>query len=314
MSAKMSKAALVNELHHAARKNFVRRQTQMRGINDTLQADLVEMIPYTSANRKSSYILTVINIFSKKAYARALNNKTGQEVTHAMKSILDSIGHPIKNLHVDRGTEFYNKIMQKMLRDRNINLYSTFSTKKAAIIERFNRTLKGKMWKIFSMRGSYKWIDILSKLITEYNDTKHRTIGMKPNQVNKENEQLLLNTVYNYKHTIPSGNKPKFKIGDPVRLSKYKHCFEKGYTPNWTTEIFKVRKIQYSFPITYLLESLSGEEILGTVYAEELLLAKNADLYLVEKIVRKKGTECFVKWLGFDSSHNSWVNANDFVK
>lgn len=301
----------MNELHHAARKNFARRQTQMRGIEDSLQADLVEMIPYATKNKNMRYILTVINIFSKKAYARALKNKTGREVTRAMTSILDSIEHSIKNLHVDRGSEFYNGVMQKMLTDRGIHLYSTFSSKKAAIIERFNRTLKSKMWKIFSLRGSYKWIDILSKLINEYNDTKHRTIGMKPNQVNKRNEQQLLNTVYNYRHTITNTHKPKFQIGDPVRLSKYKNLFDKGYTPNWTTEIFKIRKIVYTVPITYLIESLSGEEILGTVYAEELQLAKHSDLYLVERIIRKRGDKCYVKWLGFDSSHNSWITKND---
>lgn len=309
----MSKEALVNELHHAARKNFIRRHTQMRGITDTLQADLVEMIPYASANRNFKYILTVINIFSKKAYGRAVSNKTGQEVTRAMKTILDSIGHPIKNVHVDRGTEFYNKSMKKMLGDRNIHLYSTFSTMKAAIIERFNRTLKGRMWKVFSLNGSYKWIDILPKLIMEYNDTKHRTIRMKPNQVDKQNEQHLLNTVYNYKHVISSASKPKFKIGDPVRLSKYKSCFAKGYTPNWTAEAFKVRKVQCSSPVTYLLESMSGEEILGTVYAEELQLSRNPDLYLVERVIRKRGDKCLVKWLGFDSSHNSWVKENEIV-
>lgn len=307
----MSRTDLVNELHHAARKNFARRQTQMRRIEDSLQADLVEMIPYATKNKNMRYILTVINIFSKKAYARALKNKTGREVTRAMTSILDSIEHSIKNLHVDRGSEFYNGVMQKMLTDRGIHLYSTFSSKKAAIIERFNRTLKSKMWKIFSLRGSYKWIDILSKLINEYNDTKHRTIGMKPNQVNKRNEQQLLNTVYNYRHTITNTHKPKFQIGDPVRLSKYKNLFDKGYTPNWTTEIFKIRKIVYTVPITYLIESLSGEEILGTVYAEELQLAKHSDLYLVERIIRKRGDKCYVKWLGFDSSHNSWITKND---
>lgn len=134
----MSKLDLVNELHRQARKNFVRRQTQMIGINDTLQADLVEMIPYASKNKGMKYILTVINIFSKKAYVRALKNKSASEVTRAMASILDSMNHSIHNLHVDEGKEFYNAPMKRMLQQRNINMYSTFGTKKAAIAERFN--------------------------------------------------------------------------------------------------------------------------------------------------------------------------------
>lgn len=107
----MSKWALVNELHRQARQNFARRETTMRGIDDTLQADLVEMIPYAPQNNNMKYILTVINIFSKKAYARAVKNKSAPEVTKAMISVLDSLGHSIKYLHVENGKEFYNKLM-----------------------------------------------------------------------------------------------------------------------------------------------------------------------------------------------------------
>lgn len=309
----MSKWDLVNELHRDARRNFTRRRTVMMGIHDTLQADLVEMIPYASRNRNMKYILTVINIFSKKAYARALKNKTGAEVTKAMESILDSMGHSIQNLHVDEGKEFYNTTMKRMLHDRNINLYSTFTTKKAAIVERFNRTLKGKMWKQFSFRGSHKWIDILQTLVDDYNNTKHRTIEMKPNEVNKDNERRLLNTVYNSDLLWSRKMRSKFKLGDLVRISKYKHVFSKGYTPNWTTEIFKINRIHYTNPITYQLNDLEGNEIKGTVYQQELQLAKQSKLYLVEKIIRKKGNKVYVKWLGFDDDHNSWIHEKDVL-
>lgn len=120
-----------------------------------------------------------------------------------------------------------------MLNERHIKLYSTFSCKKASIVERFNRTLKGKMWRRFSLNGSYKWLSLLPVLIAEYNDTRHRTIRMKPNQVNTQNQQSLLDTVYNHSHHIKHRkNGTKFKTGYLVRLSKYKHIFEKGYTPN----------------------------------------------------------------------------------
>lgn len=307
----MSKFDLVNELHRDARRNFIRRKTEMRGINDTLQADLVEMIPYAKKNANMKYILTVINIFSKKAYVRALKNKTGIEVTHAMKSILNSLGHPIEHLHVDNGKEFYNAHMRKLLQEQKINMYSTFSTKKAAIVERFNRTLKNRMWKKFSLRGSHKWIDILQSLVDDYNNTKHRTIKMKPNDVKLSDERSLLITVYRNK--IPIRAKAKFRCGDSVRMSKYKHIFSKGYTPNWTTEIFKVKTVQSTNPVTYLLCDLDGHDILGTVYAEELQSVKYPDLYLVEKIIRRRGDKLYVKWLGFDNQHNSWIDKKDVV-
>lgn len=301
----MSKWGLVNELHRQARRKFVRRSTLMRGIDDTLQADLVEMIPYASKNKGMKYILTVINIFSKKAYARAVRNKSGPEITRAMESVLNSLGHPIEYLHVDNGKEFYNKHMEDMLRKRGIKIFSTYTSKKAAIIERFNRTLKNKMWKQFSFRGSHKWTHILDELVSEYNNDIHRTIKMKPNDVDKTVERNLLNTVYRQK-VLKS--KPKFKVGDFVRISKYKHVFEKGYTPNWTNEIFKIRQVQQTNPITYLLIDLCGNNINGTIYTEELQLVKDSKMYLIEKILRTRGDEVFVKWLGFDSSHNSWIN------
>lgn len=106
----------------------------MIGIDDCIQSDLVEMIPYASSNKNMKYILTAINIFSKKAYVRALKNKTGKEVTKAMESILNSLDHPIHHLHVDMGKEYYNSIMTNMLEKRNINLYSTFTTKKQPFV------------------------------------------------------------------------------------------------------------------------------------------------------------------------------------
>lgn len=308
----MSKLDLINELHREARRNFQRRSVLMRGIDDTLQADLVEMIPYAKKNKGMKYILTVINIFSKKAYARALKNKTAQEVTKAMTSVLNILGHPIHRLHVDNGKEFYNSAMQNMLRKQNINMYSTFTTKKASIVERFNRTLKNNMWKQFSFRGSFKWIDILDTLVAIYNNTQHRTIKMKPNEVNRNNEQFLLDTVYRQRSPLRV-KKLKFKVDDFVRISKYKHIFDKGYTPNWTTEIFKVRAVQKTNPVTFLLRDLRGNDVSGTVYAEELQLVKDPSLYLVEKILRKKGDNAYVKWLGLDSSHNSWVKEDTIV-
>lgn len=307
----MSKIQVVNELHHAARRNFTRRKTQMRGIHDTLQADLVEMIPYANQNHRKKYILTAINIFSKKAYAQALKNKSAQEVVKGLESILNSVNHPIKYIHTDRGKEFYNGTVRAMLDRHNIQLYSTFSTMKAAICERFNRTLKSKMWKQFTLRSSHKWIDILPGIISEYNNTKHRTIKMRPNDVSIHNEQHLLNSVYKYTSNIKL-QKGKFKVGDSVRLSKYKHAFEKGYTPNWTTEIFKIKKVQTATnPITYILEDHLGKELGGAMYAEEMQLAKYPDAYLIEKILRRRNGQVYVKYLGFGEEFNQWIDEQE---
>ena len=102
-----------------------------------------------------------------------------------MKSVLAQ-GRVPKNLQVDRGKEFYNQSFANLMKHYNINLYSTFSNLKASICQRFNRTLKNKMWIQYSLQGNYKWLNILPHLISSYNDTKHQTIKMKPKNVTKK--------------------------------------------------------------------------------------------------------------------------------
>lgn len=310
----MEKQQVVAELHAGARKNFPRRSYVMVGINDTFQADLVEMIPYSNQNRGYRYILMVLDVFSKRAWAKELKNKTGEEVTKAMSDIFDkNPNHIPRNIHTDQGREFYNQHFQRLMQKHGINHYSTFSKMKASIVERFNRTILNKIWKQFSLQGSHKWLNHLQPIIKQYNSTVHRTIKKRPIDVNEKNQNDLLRTVYKRNQSVNADKKNKFKIGDYVRISKYKTIFEKGYTPNWSSEIFRVDKILPTEPITYLLIDSDGKPIKGCFYQYELLKAQNHDVYLVEKVVRRKGKKLFVKWLGFDDAHNSWIDSADFV-
>lgn len=304
------KKVVVDEIHRQARNKFVRRSVIQIGINDTIQIDLVEMIPYSTQNWGYKYLLTAIDIFSKKAYARPLKNKTGSEVVKAMSSIIQEIGTKPKNIHSDQGKEFFNKDFKKLMERHKINFYNTFTHLKASICERFNRTLKAKMWKMFSLNGNYKWVKELPELIKNYNNSFHRTIKMRPTEVTKEHEQHLLNSVYKNVITKP---KNRFKVGDHVRITKYKGVFKKGYQPNWSTEIFIVVQVHATSPITYSIKDLTDTLILGTFYEPELQKVKYKDIYLVEKVVKKKGDKELVKWLGFDDSHNSWISKNDYV-
>ncbi|XP_051167308.1 uncharacterized protein LOC127285369 [Leptopilina boulardi] len=160
------------------------------------------------------------------------------------------------------------------------------------------------MWMQFSLRGNYKWYDILPNLISTYNDTKHRTIGMKPKDVTAQHVDISKDRISKLRK-IPL-RRSKFKIGDKVRVSKYKNIFEKGYTPNWTTEIFTIDKVESTQPVTYKLKDYQDQPISGGFYEEELLKVKYSDIYLVEKILRTRGNKVLVKWLGFDNSHNTW--------
>jgi len=145
--------------------------------------------------------------------------------------------------------------VQKLLKKHGINHYSTYSVMKASVVERLNRTLKNDIWKQFTLNGNYRWIDLLPHLVSEYNARKHRTIGMRLIDVTPAIADRLLTVVYS---RIKIAAPARFKVGDSVRVSKYKTLFEKGYTPNWTTEVFKIIKVQKTNPVTYLLENSCG--------------------------------------------------------
>lgn len=304
------KIQLVNELHKPTRKNFKRRRIVIKGIDDLWQADLAEMCNYAKDNNNFRYIMIVIDCFSKYVWAEPLKNKSGPEVTKAMDSIIKGSTRACNNLNTDQGTEFYNVHFKDLMKKYNVNHYSTYTVKKAAIVERVIRTLKEKLYKYFSLNGSYRWIDILPEIVKQYNNQCHRTIGMKPVEVNKANEKQILSSVYN--HVKLTGAR-RYKVGDIVRISKNKHVFSKGYTPNWTTELFKIVKVRITNPTTYLLEDMNGRPISGGFYEKELQLTKTPDVYLVEKVLRKQGRKVYVKWLGFDSSHNSWINSDNVI-
>ena len=305
----LERRQLVNELHAPARKNFPRRHVIVRGYDDLWQADIVEMRLYSRFNKGYHYILTVIDVLSKYAWAAPLKSKGGRETADAIAKIIRDSKRCPKNIQTDNGKEFYNTDVQRLIRKHNINHYSTYSVLKASVVERFNRTLKNDMWKMFTLNGTYKWIDALSRLV-EYNARKHRTINMRPIDVTPTIADRLLNTVYN---SIKIAAPAKFKVGDLVRVSKYKKLFEKGYTPNWTTEVFKIVKVQHTNPVTYLLEDYRKKSIAGAFYEHELHRANYPDVYLVEKVLRRRGDEVYVKWLGFDNSHNSWVHKDHVI-
>lgn len=172
-----NRSQIVKEIHRYAQKNFRRRKYVMHGIAESLQADLMEMQPYKRENRGYRYILLVIDIFSKNAYAEPLKDKTATEVTEAMNRIIRKVKqqyprHRIKNLQTDDGKEFFNSSMKQLLDKFKINHYSTFSLMKASIVERLIRTIKHRLYMQFSMQGSYKWHQNLQQVIDSYNNTR----------------------------------------------------------------------------------------------------------------------------------------------
>lgn len=309
----MSRRKVVEELHRNVRRNYVRRSYIMRAIDDTFQADLIEMRQYSKQNKGHKYILVVIDTFSKYAWVVPLFDKSGLTVTKAIKSIFDRCGRICRNLHTDKGKEFFNVHFENLMKSKNINHYSTFTNKKASIVERLNRTLLSKLWQRFTLHGNQKWLNEIRSITREYNNTKHSTIKMKPVNVTKSVEHDLLSTVYKKNHTIDVHEKQKFQIGDKVRISKIKTIFEKGYKPNWSTELFSIIKVHPTKPITYTLKDVNEQMIKGKFYDCELMKTEEPNVFLVERIIKRKNGMCLIKWLGFDSTYNSWIEESDLI-
>lgn len=308
----MSKASIVNEIHRSVRKNFPRRHVLMKDIDDLWQADLIDMQKYSKENSQYKFILAVIDTFSKYAWLYPLKNKNKENVSCVFKKLFEE-GRIPKNLQTDLGTEFYNSKFKKLMKKYNINHYSTYSTKKASIVERFIRTIKNKIYKQFSLQGNYRWKNLLYILVKQYNSTFHRTIQISPDHVNDKNKKNLLKRYRSMQISPILKNPSKLKIGDYVRISKYKGTFDKGYTPNWSTEIFKIETVQNTNPVTYLLSDFKKRPILGAFYTQELQKTTNPDIYLVEKVLKRKGNHIFVKWLGQSSEENSWIRKSDVL-
>jgi hypothetical protein len=299
----MSKRDIAFELHKPSRKNYTRRIVNVYGKNDLWQADLVEMIPYSKQNAGFKYILCVIDCFTKFAWCIPVKSKTGIEISNAMATLLNF--RSPKLLQLDNGKEFYNIIFDTLMAKHGIKKYSTYTTTKACIVERFNRTLKTNMFREFTARGTRKWVSILPMLINNYNNSKHKTIGITPAQADQNPSLVVLK-----QRNIPN-KKIKYKIGDNVRISIHKGVFSKGYLSNWSTEIFTIINVNKTLPPTYQLQDYTGKPIAGSFYSEEINKTNYPNDYLVEKIIRKNRNKVFVKWLGFKNSHNSWIKASE---
>ena len=207
-----------------------------------------------------------MDLFSKYAFVVPLKDKKGISIVNALNKIIKQSNKKTNKIWVDQGSEFYNRVFKKWLSDNDIISYSTFNEGKSVVVERFIRTLKNKLYKHMAATGKNVYYDVLDDVVNEYNNTKHNTIKMKPKYVKNDNKRVYID-----EHNEKSA---RYNVGDRVRISKPKNIFAKGYTPNWSREIFIVNKINDTVPYTYNLKDLNEEEIIGSFYNRELQKTK----------------------------------------
>ena len=216
---------LANELHKPIIRKFEKRKVYSSFRDNIWGVDLADVQLLSKFNKGFRFLLCVIDIFSKYAWVIPLKDKKRISIVNAFQKILKESNRKPNKIWVDKGSEFYNNSFKKWLKDNDIEMYSANNEGKYVVAERFIRTLKTKIYKHMTSISKNVYIDSLDDIVKEYNNTYHTTIKMRPVDV-KDNAYI------DFKKEI-NNNNPKFKVGDHVRVSKYKNIFAKGYMPNW---------------------------------------------------------------------------------
>ena len=175
-------------------------------------------------------------------------------------------------------------------------------------MERFNRTLKQRLYRYFTAANTLKFIDILPDLVEGYNATPHRSIGKAPKQVTWKNEKIIWNGLYGKPQ---KKRKPTLKVGDRVRLSRIHRTFQKAYLPGWTEEVFIVHRVKPGTIPTYKIREWDETPIKGTFYEGDLQKVHVTDIFRVEKVLKRRKNQLLVKWKGWPDKYNSWISTAD---
>lgn len=302
---------LALELHAPSRRRFQRRRVVTTHMSDLYEVDLVEMQTLSRYNHGFRYYLALINTFTKMGYTAALKSKKGSEVALAFDKLVTENKLTMDNLSSDKGTEFFNSNFKSVMKKHNINHYHTFTEIKCSIVERWNRTIKSNLFRLFTERNTLNWVDgLLDEVVKEYNHSKHRTIAMRPVDVTKKTEDLVRQRLAVSKTPI---KKPKFKVGDYVRISRWqRNIFSKTYLGSWSEELFLIRQIKNTVPITYLLEDSHGKSLPESFYEIELKATEIKDYFRIDKVIGKRvnkdgSIDLKVTKKGYDKKYYYWI-------
>ncbi len=303
-------------LHRQLRKRFPRNRIYVLGIDQQWEVDLADLPSIKEENDGYRYLFCCIDVFSKYAWVIPLKRKTGEALLDGFKELFDNTERRPKTVRGDKGGEFNNAKVKAYLQQQGITFFKSQNEVKAAIVERFQRTLKGYMWRYFTNSGSYRYIDKLQDFVYAYNHRIHRSIKHRPADVTARNESEIRHILYpSLKKTLP---KYKFKVGDQVRISYLKNPFQKGYQQNWTEEIYTISQRLPRRPPVYRIKDSENNILEGTFYNLELQKVIPPEYYRIENIIEERGKgrnkEYLVKWKGYPNSANSWIHHSQLKK
>jgi hypothetical protein len=296
------------------RVHFPRSKTFASGFMSDCHLDLADFSALSRTNKGYKYLLLGIDVLSKRVFVEPLRSKKSPEMVIAFDNLFKSMPMVPMRCFTDLGGEFRNKLLKEYFEKEDIHkLEASSATVKASLAERAIRNLKQRLYRYFSHNKTTTWINVVQTIVNGINRSKSRVHGMRPIDVNFENAQQVWNRIYGDLLIPKRKLKPKFKVGDLVRVSIGKGIFEKGYIPSWGDQILEIDSIvSKSEPVKYRLAN-RGQLLKRHFYGEELAIArKETDIEKkIEKTLRKRklpdGTlEVLVKYVGIEEPE--WIH------
>ena len=257
------KKEIAKEIFSLVNKKFQRIQIQTHHKDECWSIDLIDRSSLSKYNKNYKFIFTIIDNYTKYAWAIPIKDKSGRSTTTAFKSLIEKAKRKPDKIWSDRGKEFYNETFLDFLKQNETQISSTKSDLKAVFVDRFNRTLLDLIKKPMYIEGKACWLNQLDAAMENYKNRVHGTTKMTPFEAN--NQPIDPPTFVN------EPKQPKFQVGDYVRVPDKRNLYSKGYTTNWNRELFKIHKINPTNPVTYGLVGENNEQIEGKYYEQELL-------------------------------------------
>ena len=303
-------------VHRQQRTKFERRRVVAPFVDYQWDADTANMEFYKKNNDGYAYFLLAVDILSKYVWTSALRTTTGKEMTEALRKIFKQGRQPTR-IRSDKGTEFVNRDVKRLLNKEGIGYFVTQNVVKASYAERAIKTIKLRLARYMTRKQTHRWIDVLPEITKSYNQTYHRSIKRSPASVKKNDSAELWKTQYETTpKDKPTFQKYKFKAGDLVRISFLRRPFQREYDERWSRELFVIDRRFVAEDIQqYKLKDYAGEVVTGTFYGSQLMKAHEQDHYLVEQLLRTRGRgnkkEHLVRWKGWGSKYDSWIGEDD---
>jgi hypothetical protein len=307
-------------LHREYKRPRVYNPYYVRGRRKQVQADLIDVSKMRAANDGVTFLLVLIDIFTKRLWVYPLKRKLGELVDGALADWLGSIDRPPKVLMTDRGLEFTNGAVQQRLAAHGVEWQPANGTLKACIAERVNKTLQILIYKYLTENETMAYLDALPGLVRTYNNRGHRTLqGMTPAEADRPESEHLVQAIFHQRYAkVARHRKSKlpFRVGDLVRLktqAKQKTSSSaRAYAEQFHEEFYRIVRINRTLPIAlYYLKSLvTGDVLEGGAYANELQ-RQRGDVFKIDTVQRRRTRngrrELFVRWKGFGPQYDEWI-------